>query len=139
MLFKSQNASTWTADQYEDLKFTIYKAAFDTNVTGTVTLENVEMGETNGGYTRLVDNPVVTIQPEQVLTLPSGTFTYTVGARLTLSPSGASATVSAFDSTATPNTITINDISGIWSAGFLDASNKAFQGIVSSQANAIFQ
>ena len=26
VLFKSQNASTWTADQYEDLKFTIYKA-----------------------------------------------------------------------------------------------------------------
>ncbi|BCU94873.1 MAG: hypothetical protein CM15mV6_2470 [uncultured marine virus] len=99
VLFKSQNASTWTADQYEDLKFTIYKAAFDTNVTGTVTLENVEMGETNGGYTRLVDNPVVTIQPEQVLTLPSGSFDYTVGARLTQTPSGASGTVSAFDST----------------------------------------
>ena len=139
VLFKSQNASTWTADQYEDLKFTIYKAAFDTNVTGTVTLENVEMGETNGGYTRLVDNPVVTIQPEQVLTLPSGSFDYTVGARLTQTPSGASGTVSAFDSTASPNTITINDISGIWSAGFLDASNNAFQGIVSSQATAIFQ
>ena len=139
VLFKSQNASTWTADQYEDLKFTIYKAQFDTNVSGTVTLENVEMGETNGGYTRLVDNPVVTIQPEQVLTLPSGSFDYTVGARLTQSPSGASGTVSAFDSTATPNTITINDISGIWSAGFLDASNNAFQGIVSSQATAIFQ
>ena len=26
VLFKSQNASTWTADQYEDLKFTIYRA-----------------------------------------------------------------------------------------------------------------
>ena len=141
VLFKSQNASTWTADQYEDLKFTIYKAAFDTTLDGTVTLENVEMGETNGGYTRLLDNPLVTIQPEQVLTLPvaGGPFSYTVGARLTQSPSGASATVSAFDSTSTPNVITINDISGIWSAGFLDANNNAFQGIVSSQATAIFQ
>ncbi len=30
-LFKSQNASTWTAEQQEDLKFTLYKAEFDTN------------------------------------------------------------------------------------------------------------
>lgn len=36
VLFKSQNASTWSADQYQDLKFTLYRAAFDTTVTGTV-------------------------------------------------------------------------------------------------------
>ena len=30
VLFKSQNASTWTADQYEDLKFTIRRATFNT-------------------------------------------------------------------------------------------------------------
>ena len=29
VLFKSQNASTWTADQYEDLKFVIHRAKFD--------------------------------------------------------------------------------------------------------------
>lgn len=31
VLFKSQNASTWTADQTQDLKFNIYHAQFDTS------------------------------------------------------------------------------------------------------------
>jgi len=139
VLFKSQNASTWTADQYEDLKFTIYKANY-TSLTGTVTLENVEMGETNGGYTQLRNNPLVTIQPEQVLTLPAGTNnTYTVGARLKQTPSNAEGTVVEFDSTSDPETITLTDIEGTWAAGFLDGNNNAFQGIKSSQSTAIFQ
>ena len=29
VLFKSQNASTWTADQYEDLKFIVNRAEFN--------------------------------------------------------------------------------------------------------------
>jgi hypothetical protein len=39
VLFKSQNASTWTADQYQDLKFTLYRAAFSTGVIGVVEFE----------------------------------------------------------------------------------------------------
>ena len=39
-LFKSQNASTWTADQTQDLKFTIYRAQFATNTIGNVELVN---------------------------------------------------------------------------------------------------
>ena len=31
VLFKSQNASTWTANQLQDLKFTLYRAEFDTS------------------------------------------------------------------------------------------------------------
>lgn len=40
-LFKSQNASEWTASQFEDLKLRIYKAQFYTNVTSTVNLTPV--------------------------------------------------------------------------------------------------
>ena len=40
VLFKSQNASTWTADQMQDLKFTIYRAKFATGTQGTVTFTN---------------------------------------------------------------------------------------------------
>ena len=40
VLFKSQNNSTWTAYDYEDLKFTIYRASFTPNVTGQLTLTN---------------------------------------------------------------------------------------------------
>jgi hypothetical protein len=40
VLFKSQNASTWTADQSQDLMFTIYRADFDTSTVGTVQFVN---------------------------------------------------------------------------------------------------
>lgn len=40
VFFKSQNASTWTADQMQDLKFTIYRAKFATNVVGDVEFVN---------------------------------------------------------------------------------------------------
>jgi hypothetical protein len=39
-MFKSQNSTTWTAEQNEDVKFTINRAKFTTNTTGTVTLVN---------------------------------------------------------------------------------------------------
>lgn len=40
VLFKSQNNSTWTAYDFEDLKFTLYRASFTTNVNGKLTLVN---------------------------------------------------------------------------------------------------
>lgn len=40
VLFKSQNASTWTADQLQDLKFKIYRAEFDISQVGTFSLVN---------------------------------------------------------------------------------------------------
>ena len=40
VLFKSANTRTWTAEQMEDLKFTLKKAVFDTSSTGTLTLTN---------------------------------------------------------------------------------------------------
>ncbi len=42
-MFKSQNASTWTADQNEDVKFKINRASFTTNTSGTVHLVNDEL------------------------------------------------------------------------------------------------
>jgi hypothetical protein len=39
-LFKSQNSTTWTAEQNEDLKFTIKRAKFTTSTQGTVYLVN---------------------------------------------------------------------------------------------------
>ena len=40
VFFKSQNASTWTADQTQDLMFTIYRAQFNTSVIGQVDFVN---------------------------------------------------------------------------------------------------
>ena len=39
VLFKSQNGSTWTAEQNEDAKFKMKRAEFS-NVTGTLTFCN---------------------------------------------------------------------------------------------------
>jgi hypothetical protein len=39
-LFKSQNASTWTADQTQDLKFVIYRCQFLTNEDSNIEYEN---------------------------------------------------------------------------------------------------
>lgn len=55
VLFKSQNASTWTANQDQDLKFTIHRAIFDTGVVG-----NVEFVNSDLPYTTLENNPIET-------------------------------------------------------------------------------
>ena len=47
VFFKSQNASTWTADQMEDLKFRVNRAVFDTTARGEVILENTEYDDNN--------------------------------------------------------------------------------------------
>ena len=39
-MFKSQNGSTWTAEQNEDVKFNINRASFTENTTGTISLVN---------------------------------------------------------------------------------------------------
>ncbi|CAB4126783.1 Domain of unknown function DUF4815 [uncultured Caudovirales phage] len=40
VLFKSQNASTWTANQMQDMKFTVWRANFDITQTGNVIFTN---------------------------------------------------------------------------------------------------
>jgi hypothetical protein len=41
VLFKSQNNSTWTADQTQDLMFNLYQAKFNTSASGLVTVQNL--------------------------------------------------------------------------------------------------
>lgn len=134
VLFKSQNASTWTADQYEDMKFTVYRADFIAN-RGTAIFNNAELGKGNGGIHNLIENPIQTIKPSQQLVLPVGqNYDFTIGARIVQSPSGASATIKEFDAVSDPEVLTITDIDGIFSAGFLDANLDTFQGLASSQS-----
>ncbi len=63
VLFKSQNASTWTPSQYEDLMFKIYRAEFTLPSTASpsrLILENAQLGEGNGGYLNLGPNSLQT-------------------------------------------------------------------------------
>jgi len=136
VLFKSQNASTWTADQYEDLKFTLYRATFDTGVTGRAVFNNTKLGLANDGILSLVNNPVTTIKPQQQITLPTGNnYNFTVGARVKQTPSNAEGTVVEFDSVANPEILTVTDIVGTFAQGFIDGNGDPFQALKSSQSS----
>jgi len=55
-LFKSQNASTWEPSQWEDLKFKIRRAEFET--AGTLELYNPVLSEGNKQIAHLMPNPI---------------------------------------------------------------------------------
>jgi len=64
-LFKSQNASTWTASQFEDMKFTMRRAKFTvgtsaefTTVNEAFTEQNISAGGGNGLIPKLARNPI---------------------------------------------------------------------------------
>ena len=61
VLSKSQNASTWTADQHEDLKFSINRAEFVTNQNSSVILNNVALDKGNKGVIQLRNDAVETL------------------------------------------------------------------------------
>jgi hypothetical protein len=54
-LFKSQNASTWTPSQFEDLKFTLHRAEFSLN-PGIITLYNPDLTAGNSQVPILTQN-----------------------------------------------------------------------------------
>ena len=56
VLFKSQNASTWTADQNKDLMFTLHRAVFDISQTRNAVLRNSALPSR-----ALVANPLTTV------------------------------------------------------------------------------
>ena len=130
VLFKSQNASTWTADQYEDLKFKLYRASFDTSSSGTLVLNNTELQQGNNGVLELRSNPIRTKSPVLDLTL-NASRTYTIGARIyqtTGSTVVAQGTVVSSNGTA----LQLNDITGTWDAGSVN-NNVVTRGIKSSK------
>ena len=63
-LFKSQNGTIWTANQYQDLKFKLYKAKF-ASTSGSVYFDNPTLNQSNGYVPVLQSNPL-TILPRQV-------------------------------------------------------------------------
>ena len=63
-MFKSQNGSTFTAEQNEDIKFNINRAKFSTNATGTISLVNdVVPAKT------LKQNPITTTSGSTTITV----------------------------------------------------------------------
>jgi len=59
-LFKSQNGTIWTANQYQDMKFKLYKAEFTSKI-GSAYFNNPTLNESNGYVPKLNSNPVTAL------------------------------------------------------------------------------
>ena len=117
VLFKSQNNSTWSAVQSEDMKFTLYRADF-TGTSGTVGLTNdnigdettAEDGSTEVYAKRLDANPIVLTNSStvvQVKHIDHGMYSTSNNVKITGVSSGISTTLDgAITATATSLTLT---------------------------------
>lgn len=72
VLFKSQNASTWTASQLEDMKFNLYRAKFDISQAGTLVFNNAELTRANEGIEELPEDPIETFDQRKEVRLYGG-------------------------------------------------------------------
>lgn len=138
VLFKSQNASTWTADQYEDLKFTGYVAKFRTNGENKLVFNNAPLEVGNNGILNLRNNPVVTTKPTLEILLDPTTpaKSYTLGARVRQQETLAEATIlSVTTLTGNGTKLVVDDVSGVFVASTETNSNISRR-LVSSQTTA---
>jgi hypothetical protein len=118
VLFKSQNASTWSPNQLQDLKFNIYRAKFGP-LSGKLVLNNAELGVGNRGIVSLREDPVVTQKPTQTLILGDASGSYTVGARIYQATTNASATIQQLVTATSPYQLIVDNVDGT----FLQGSN----------------
>ena len=137
VLFKSQNATTWTADQYEDLKFSMYKAVFQTNVQGRAVFNNAQLGIGNGQIHNLIDNPIATTKPQLKITLNASSISYTVGAEISMtdqSPAPSAIIREVVQGTGGNNGyIIVDDVSGTFRTGVTGGALAVYR-IVSSRS-----
>jgi len=90
VLFKSQNNSTWTGYDAEDLKFTVYRASFNTGTTGTFTAVNDVLPSIT------LNNPFSTVQSDATVTVKHPNHgMYSTSNNITISGATASGGISA--------------------------------------------
>ena len=68
-LFKSQNGSTWDPSQFEDLKFTIHRAVFNTETIGVGRFFSPQLQEGNDQIITLPDNSITALSKKAVVGL----------------------------------------------------------------------
>lgn len=100
-MFKSQNNTTWTSEQNQDIKFTLNRAKFNTGVVGSAIFTNkIDVNDTDGTeaniFTKtLADNPL-SVQYGMKIEVTSGGVGYTSAPTVTItSSSGSGATATA--------------------------------------------
>ena len=138
VLFKSQNASTWTADQYEDLKFILHKAEFTMNKVGTAVFNNSELALGNGGISRLRHNPIETLKPQLKIILSDHIANFTIGAEITQTdtnpvPSAIVREVVQGISGSSNAYIIVDDVQGEFREGVASGANYIYR-LVSSRS-----
>jgi len=74
-LFKSQNGTIWTPSQFQDLKFTLYKAKFAKS--GTLTWYNTDITPKGDNNARLITNPIESL-PRKLMLPITGTLNSSV-------------------------------------------------------------
>ena len=79
VLFKSQNGSTWSADQTKDLKFTISRAVFNTGVANSCIFNNKAIP-----VKALAASPIKTASGSAVATIEHRNHGMTAGSSVTL-------------------------------------------------------
>lgn len=110
-LFKSQNGSSWYPSNYEDLKFTLYRANFENN--GNINFYNPELTSGNEGVAVLIKDPLITNSRKIRVglgTTISGSYSsdLVVGATITQNNTNASANLVGFAGSAT-GTLTLTN------------------------------
>ena len=154
VLFKSQNNSTWTAYDYEDLKFTVHRASFDTSNRGTLTLTNdvVETKTLGADPIRTIEGSsfVQVSHPDHHMYASSNNVTISgvsSGITTTLSSAIANATATSIQITANADFVASNDGSNIYikigdevivgtiSSNTITASTRGLEGTASGHAN----
>ena len=150
-LFKSQNASTWEPSQYEDLKFTMYRAQYDTAAAGEFVLVNEELktkdpneltaiaqpirlgGGKTAGIPTLPNNPIDTSSGVTGLTLTAGGTGYTSAPAVTFT--GGSGTGAAAVATISGGVITALTMTNS-GTGYITVPAVTFVGGAGSSATA---
>lgn len=105
-LFKSQNASTWTAEQTQDLKFKLYRASFSSSGTATFSNDRLPLR-------KLPVNPLLTLSGNTLVKVFHPNHGFIAGDNVTLS---------SVSSTLSSANISSNNINKIHTVGnvFLD-------------------
>ena len=78
-LFRSQNGSTWTANQYQDMMFKLYKADFSASMTGTAFFYNPTLNESNGYVPTLNSNPITSFSRRLTVGITTTTSSSMIG------------------------------------------------------------
>lgn len=135
VLFKSQNASTWSPNQLQDLKFNIYRAKFGP-LSGKLVLNNASLGRGNRGVVELREDPIITLTPTLSLILSSSSSAFTVGSRIYQQTTNASATIKQFVTTTSPYQLIVDNVDGTFLQGNNIGGTISYP-IISSQSTAV--